>query len=666
MQKNKKLLYIICLIIGILLISGGTYLYLNKCDSNPPVEEKQVSLKDDFYENVNYETLKNAKISKDTGRWSRFDDAEDIIEERVDEITEEILADPNFKNEDIDALIELYEDYEGRDARGLSELQPYFDMIDKASTIEEFNNVMFTLERDLGINVLINYEYTADYYDSSKNVLCFGRMNVLMDVENYTNPKYEKVAKAADKITRRIFEMLGYDEEKTNKLVDDILEFIKEIQSKSIELKDINSALDLYHKYTLDELSNELKNIPIKQLLENLKIAEEEYYVVYDMGQYKAIDEYYIVEHLSLLKEIAKLNILGEFNSFTTTDNTLFELAISDEFGGTETSLEEYREDNIKALKQSYIDGEIEKRYEEKYFTEEDKQMISELVDEVKTYYKKIIEECDWLSSATKEEAIKKLDSMKVNIGHRGSTEIEIRVKIIPKSEGGTLISNMINVNRYTYDHFAEDFHEDPEEEGMYTYAVNAFYYPLDNSINFLAGFKELYEGETDYYRLLGFFGTVIAHEISHGFDNNGSTFDENGKPNEWWTETDRDNYNQLTKNIEDYYSKYEYMGIKVDGHTTLGENIADLAAMKAIVSIAEGKGATDEDFKKLFEAYAELWAIKMNKDTAESTMLSDTHSPNKVRVNAVLSSIDKFYEVYDIKEGDGMYVPQEERVGLW
>jgi putative endopeptidase len=107
-------------------------------------------------------------------------------------------------------------------------------------------------------------------------------------------------------------------------------------------------------------------------------------------------------------------------------------------------------------------------------------------------------------------------------------------------------------------------------------------------------------------------------------------------------------------------------MGYKVDGNRTLSENIADLAAMKAMVSIAESRGATNEDFKNLFEAYANLWVMKSTSEYAELLSLEDTHSPNKVRVNAVLSSIDKFYEVYDITENDKMYVAPENRVGLW
>ena len=141
---------------------------------------------------------------------------------------------------------------------------------------------------------------------------------------------------------------------------------------------------------------------------------------------------------------------------------------------------------------------------------------------------------------------------------------------------------------------------------------------------------------------------------------------DENGKFNDWWTAEDRANYENLKKKIEDYYSKYEVQGFKVNGHKTVGENIADLAGVKSIITIMEKKGATKEDFKKFFEGYADLWAEKSTKEGIENQILSDEHAPDIIRVNGVLSSMDKFYEVYDIKEGDKMYVPKEERVGLW
>ena len=395
--------------------------------------------------------------------------------------------------------------------------------------------------------------------------------------------------------------------------------------------------------------------------------GNEEYYIVVDMGQLKALDEFYTIDNLPLIKEILKVNLVSTFLEFTTEENQKFVYDLYNEQNGTKMTIEEMREKTELALKTAFIDDEIQKRYEAKYFTDEDKKIVADLVEEVKNNYKDLINNSDWLSEETRTRALTKLDKMKVNIGYQESNNNDKDYYVpLPKANGGTLIKYIIESNKYDFKKENEEFHKEAEMEKMSTLAVNAYYSPMDNSINFLAGFKGMYENETDYYKKLAYFGTVIAHEISHAFDNNGSKYDENGKFNDWWTAEDRANYENLKKKIEDYYSKYEVQGFKVNGHKTVGENIADLAGVKSIITIMEKKGATKEDFKKFFEGYADLWAEKSTKEGIENQIISDEHAPDIIRVNGVLSSMDKFYEVYDIKEGDKMFIPKEERVGLW
>ena len=673
-KKSKKLIVILLIAILVIALMVVGYIIYDKNKNNiteePKKEETKVSLKDDFYENINYETLKNAKIPNDSGAWSKFYDATKVIEDRVEELTDEILADPDYQNEDIDAIIELYNDYEGRNKRGISELQPYLDMVDKANTIEEFNDVLLTLDKDLSITPLISYMVDNDFYDSKKNVLYFYPINIIGNsFEAFTDSKYSTYVPYLEKAMKKYFEVMGYSNDKAENLIKQIEDFVKLIQSKSLKMSKIVDKFEIYKKYTLDEIDKEIKNLPIRRLLSELKVDNEEFYIMTDINHYKAVDEYYTVANLPLIKEFVKLAIINNYLIFTTQDNVKFFLDFYNEADGTSISMEEFEKNVLLGIKNSFISDELQKRYEAKYFTEEDKKKVADLVEEVRAYYENVIKNSDWLNETTKEEALKKIKEMKIKIGYQESEKEELEIedyKLVPKSEGGTIISNDIGTNRWLFEHTHIIFEKEASLDGLSTLEVNAFYNPQDNSINFLAGFKELYGDETDYYKLLGYFGSVIGHEISHAFDINGSKYDENGKVRDWWTEEDKTNYANLTKKIEEYYSKYEYMGYKVDGQMTLSENIADLASMKAMISIAESKGATNDDYKKIFEAYADLWVEKSNKESAEASSLSDSHSPNKVRVNAVLSSMDKFYEVYDIKETDKMYVPKEERVGLW
>ena len=196
---------------------------------------------------------------------------------------------------------------------------------------------------------------------------------------------------------------------------------------------------------------------------------------------------------------------------------------------------------------------------------------------------------------------------------------------------------------------------------------VNAYYNPLDNSINFPAALKELYKTNDDYYAILGSIGTIISHEITHAFDNNGAKFDENGNRVNWWNDEDYSKFEELQKEVSEYYSNFEVIdGIYVDGEKTVGENIADLGGFSFIVSMAREKGANRDDMKVFFSSYASLWASEYIDSYQKLLVLSDTHSPDRIRVNAVVSSIDYFYELYQIGPNDDMYIEPNKRVKLW
>ena len=171
--KNDKKVFILAIFFIIFLGLGISGYFLSSRDKNNNEETSsdRVSLKDDFYENINYRTIKKAKIPSDSGSWNRMYDASKVIEERQEELTNEIISDPNFKNDEIDIMLELYNDYEGRNKRGISELKKYIDMVDNAKSIKEFNKVLLTIDRDLDTQVLFNYSSMNDYYDATKTVL---------------------------------------------------------------------------------------------------------------------------------------------------------------------------------------------------------------------------------------------------------------------------------------------------------------------------------------------------------------------------------------------------------------------------------------------------------------------------------------------------------------
>jgi putative endopeptidase len=237
---------------------------------------------------------------------------------------------------------------------------------------------------------------------------------------------------------------------------------------------------------------------------------------------------------------------------------------------------------------------------------------------------------------------------------------------IVSVDDGGSLISNVLTYasNLSDYDLSRIDKKVDKSEWDVTPQTVNAFYDPSNNEILITASIIQapFYDSSYTYEQNLGGTGWTIAHELSHAFDSSGSLYDENGNYNDWWTEEDKEKYNEYCQSIIEYYNNYQINGKNVNGELTLGENIADLAAMQCLAVVM----GDDDGLKQVFEWATYTFAIKTTDDYQTYLLNNDTHSPCKVRMNASLSSCDAFYKVFDVNEGDGMYIAPEDRVGIW
>lgn len=653
--------FIFKIIFIILLVGAGFFSYFSFFDNK---KSDKVSLKDNFFQAINYNSIKDAFIPNYSNSWSYLLNASERLETKKAVILSFILNDSNYKNEDMEIFLDFFENYDERNKVGLTEFKKYFDRIDKVKTMEEFNNVLLDIEYDLNYNPFIVYDVVKDPNDNTKNVLAFEQAKMETSFEIYALDKYKAYSEYYHNFRNKILKLYGYSDEKIKSVSNSIDEFVLKIQAKTKVLTDITDKTSLYKYYTIDDIKKDFHNLPILNFLSRFKIDSDKY-IFFDYEHYKYLDQNYTLDNLNTFKEMLKLNILEELVPIITTDEYLEVSAdLLNDVQGTKLSLDDFKSYVESKIKTELVSDEINRRYEKQNFTEENKKEIKEMIDDIKSYYKDMIEKTTWLDSSTKEEAIKKLDSMKSIIGYQEKDGLTY--KFVSRKNGGTLLSNVILMDHIDIEEKFAKLRKESSEADFDNLEFNAYYSPKDNAIIFPAAFYEVVNEEKDYYKLLGYVGSVIAHEISHAFDETGSRFDENGQIRDWWSEKDREKYNELAEKIIEYYNGFSVQGVSVDGKMTLSENIADLSGMKAIIYVATEKNATEDDFKKIFESYAKLWADKITKENLEKLKVIDNHSFNEVRVNAVLSSLDKFYEVYDIDEDDKMFIPKENRVSIW
>jgi len=257
-----------------------------------------------------------------------------------------------------------------------------------------------------------------------------------------------------------------------------------------------------------------------------------------------------------------------------------------------------------------------------------------------------------------------------VRVGYPGPGEWQpvidlIRIKS-PK-QGGTLIGNVLGITKTSLD-YSYGLLNKPVDRKIWSelpQTVNAGYYPSDNSINFPAGILQqaFYDHRASRETNLGGVGMVIAHEMTHSFDNNGAQYNEHGAISNWWTENDYKEFEKRQANIIKFYDRYKFGGgMSENGTQTLSENIADLGAMSCLTSIV---GDDPAKLREVYANFAVIWRSLLTDEELRGCM-TDVHSVPYVRVDAVLSSTDGFYKAYDLKPGDPMYAAPEERARLW
>ena len=210
-----------------------------------------------------------------------------------------------------------------------------------------------------------------------------------------------------------------------------------------------------------------------------------------------------------------------------------------------------------------------------------------------------------------------------------------------------------------------EDIEVSRDGWGMSPMAVNAAYSSQQNSIIIPAGIlrEPFFDQTASYGENLGAIGSIIAHEITHAFDSTGAQFDKDGNVADWWTEKDKQTFENICNQVIDYYQTF-YIGDKqINGKLTLGENIADLGSMACVVEIAKEKNC---DLAEVFESYARMWRMKVTPEYEKLLLNMDSHAPSRVRVNAVLSNTPEFAEYYQLVNGDGMYLPPAQQIVIW
>lgn len=643
MTKNKTKKYILYAIIFVVAIIAA-FIYLNK------------NYIDNYYEYINKETIKD----KEDG-WSYIDDINKEISNDANNIVKEIINNPTTSEEK--NIKEFYNEYlniEFRNKNGLKDLEPYIDKINKTTNINDFITEAIKLEKELSIELLMSKSIMKDF-KTGKNILYITPipMDYGYSSDYYSNETLTTVKNNFKLYNNKLLREYGYTAGEALDITNQIDDFYTNLANNSLKQDDLLNTEKYYNIIDKSALSKIYTNLDINKYFNELGLSKIDKLSLVDEKSYQELNKYLTNSNLSLWKNIATIKILQTYAEYTTENYETIFTKLNKNLLGKEYTREETAYDLIKQI----YPNEISKNYNNKYLSDDTKNYISNLTNEIIKEYEDMIN-TSWMDNETKSKAVTKLNNIKINIG---TNYIKDFSSYYDFNSNISLVKNIINLNKVVRAASYEMLDTTTTTNALPDYTFNAYYDVTSNSINILTGGTKVIKDINNKYENIGSIGFIIAHEISHAFDNNGSKFDENGLLSNWYTTSSQENYQEIQNKVIDYYNNYEIIhNVSNNGTRTIGENIADLGAMECITNILIKNNANKKDYQTTYESFAKVWANNYSKSTKVLQSLIDTHSPNEIRVNGVLSSTKKFYETYKIDSKDLMYIAPEKRVNIW
>lgn len=614
---------------------------------------------DNFYGYINKDYLEKGQIPYGRNSFGTMDKIEDEMEIAVSviiEVCKESEQQDGSREQMISDLYKQYLDTDAREKKGADSVLKTKEMIEDCKTIDELTDVMGKLYNEYNIRTMFTFNAYPDTYDTSKYSLYLCNMNTLGNMkENFT--KTENGSESLGDLARDTLVALNVDREQAKSRATNVVKMVDDIMRSAMDSDLTQNMAAIYHPYTTQSFSELFSNINTKKLMDSYGFESDEI-IVMDVEQSKKINEYMTNDNIQVLKDYLLTCMMFAYGKVMPP-------SISEQITAFSTNGAK-KEDLAKEFVSTVLGEEVGYLYGEQICTEKVMDQAEKMLDDIKTSCRTLINDCSRLSDDSKKKFTKKLDNMIFLVGYNKNSKSPY--KITSAKNGGDLIGNYISIMKTQVKESKKKLSTkvDRNEWGMNPITVNAQYDPSLNTVTIPAAMLSpaSFSPSDGEYKNLGKLGHTIAHEMNHAFDSNGFCYDENGCYNDKWiSEQDTRAYNEVMVKAEEYYSNYKILDIyNINGKMTLAENLADIGGFQCVISVTKDKSK----LKKIFEGYAEQWASLEMTVNAIDRIYSDIHSPAEARVNAVVSSCDSFYEVYDVDQSQKMYIDKENRIKVW
>lgn len=639
--------------------------------------DRTIKPADDFFVFANGTWVANTTIPASESRWGSFNELEQQNNIKLKTILEDAAKDQGAvgsQNQILGAYYKSFTDLEKRNQLGTAPLTTDLSKIDQIQNASQIQALVADFHRD-GIGTLFGYGIGQDLMNVNINVAYMGQGGIgLPNRDYYFEEKYQSILTAYQNHITTTLKLAGLQLD--GKVAADIVALETALAGAMLRPAEMREPEKTYNKQSLAQVSASLgQSFNLTSYLKAVGSSLPDSIIVSNPAFNSKVAELLQNTDINTWKNYFRWSLINHYAGHL---NTALVQANFDFYEGVLSGKKEQQpieEQAIEAITNLEIGELLGKAFVEKHFSKAAQDRVNEMVDNLLIVYRERISQLDWMTDVTKQEALKKLNSIGRKLGFPSKWEDYSMLKFNPE----TYVANVREMARYSVQkNFAElGKPVDKEKWGMPAHMVNAYYHPLLNEIAFPAGimqapfFDERAEDAVNYGRI----GMVIGHEFTHGFDDMGSKFAADGSFTNWWTEEDRQLFEEKTKLLGATFEGFCPMENHcVNPDLTMGENIADLGGL----TMAFYAYKRTEEFKKqeiregftpaqrFFIAYAQLWKIKYTDAEMKKRLATDPHSPGMYRVNGPLKNCPEFFEAFEIEEGREMRNDVKRVARIW
>ncbi|MDG2221821.1 MAG: M13-type metalloendopeptidase, partial [Rubripirellula sp.] len=630
-----------------------------------------------FYLYSNQKWLENTEIPSDKSNYGIFTLLDDKTRAEVRELIEQAAnadAPEGSAKQKVGDLYQSVLNLQARNRAGVKPIAKLIAMIDNAKTKSALARVMGMLSRS-GVGGPFGTYVNNDAKKSDQYAVYATQSGLSLPDRDYYLEDEERYLKLRDELKEYIATMLGQiDSENPQQAAQTIFDIETDIAKNHWTKTENRDPVKTYNKMSTQEMEDLVAGFPWAKYAKATGIDVQDHFVTRQPSYFTAFGKMYDKYDLAAWKQYLRFHLIDAYasslsESLEKQHFAFHSTAIS---GITEQEPMWKRGVNVTGSVLGELVGQL---YVEEYFRPEAKARMNELVNNLKLAFASRIEKIDWMGEGTKKQALEKLSMFTTKIGYPDAWKDYEALTI----KSPILAKNLMASARFEHERELKKLGGpiDRNEWHMTPQTINAYYNPVMNEIVFPAAILQppFFNMSADDAVNYGAIGAVIGHELSHGFDDKGSKFDGNGNLRMWWTEQDREEFDRRAGGLVGQYDEFEPVeGNYVNGKLTLGENIGDLGGLSVSLEAyrlsLKGKEAPVIDGltgdQRFFLGWGQIWRRLYREPELLKRLITDPHSPSEFRVNGIVRNMDAWYEAFQIKPTDPLYLKPEDRVRIW